>query len=198
MGAPVTQKDFRVYQPSECRPDGYPWNWPELNAATVVEAGHRCLRCKHPYVKGQHGPRGEWSVCDEKCVHRGPIRYDPDSEPEEAQVITGLKVASGTPVEARWRILTVHHLRPGHENKRDCRWWNLLPLCQRCHLLIQGKVKPDRPYPWPHRDWFQLHVAGFYAAKYLQEDLSRTEVEERMEELLLMGATQDAVERMPI
>jgi 5-methylcytosine-specific restriction endonuclease McrA len=38
--------------------------------------------------------------------------------------------------------LTVHHL------DMDCghsAWWNLLPLCQRCHLSIQGRVNVDRP-----------------------------------------------------
>ena len=33
--------------------------------------------------------------------------------------------------------LTVHHLTG---DKANMRWWNLAPLCQRCHLHIQGKV----------------------------------------------------------
>jgi hypothetical protein len=87
------------------------------------------------------------------------------------------------PVEARWRILTVHHL---DGNKGNCRWWNLAALCQRCHLQIQGKVQMARVYPWPHSEWFKPYVAGYYAWTYLGEDLTREEAEARMDELLAL------------
>jgi hypothetical protein len=81
-----------------------------------------------------------------------------------------------------WRILTVHHL---NGDKSDCRWWNLLALCQRCHLSIQGRVNPERPWVmFPHTLWFRPYVAGFYASKYLGQELDRVEVEERLGELL--------------
>jgi hypothetical protein len=81
-----------------------------------------------------------------------------------------------------WRILTVHHL---NGDKSDCRWWNLLALCQRCHLSIQSRVNPERPWVMTeHTAWFRPYVAGFYAAKYLGEDLSRDEVMRRFDELL--------------
>jgi 5-methylcytosine-specific restriction endonuclease McrA len=81
-----------------------------------------------------------------------------------------------------WRILTVHHL---NGIKDDCRWWNLLALCQRCHLSIQGRVNPERPWVMTeHTPWFRPYVAGFYAAKYLGVDLERAEVMERLDELL--------------
>lgn len=56
--------------------------------------------------------------------------------------------------------LTVHHLDldPG-----NCEWWNLPPLCQRCHLHIQSKVVVEQPYMFEHSDWFQPYVAGYYA-----------------------------------
>lgn len=81
-----------------------------------------------------------------------------------------------------WTILTVHHL---DGDKSNCRWWNLLALCQRCHLSIQGRVNPERPWVMAeHTPWFRPYVAGFYAVKYLGEDLTRDEVMERLEELL--------------
>jgi 5-methylcytosine-specific restriction endonuclease McrA len=78
--------------------------------------------------------------------------------------------------------LTVHHadMDPGNSA-----WWNLLPLCQRCHLSIQGRVYLDRPWVMlPHSEWFQPYVAGFYAKKYLGEDLTREETMARLDELL--------------
>lgn len=39
-------------------------------------------------------------------------------------------------------VLTVHHL---DMNPGNSKWWNLLPLCARCHLTIQAKVDVNRP-----------------------------------------------------
>jgi 5-methylcytosine-specific restriction endonuclease McrA len=83
-----------------------------------------------------------------------------------------------------WRILTVHHL---DGDKGNCRWWNLAALCQRCHLQIQAKVRMEQAYLHPHSVWFRPYVAGFYAFAIMGEDLSRTEVEARLDELLLTG-----------
>jgi hypothetical protein len=66
----------------------------------------------------------------------------------------------------------------------NCRWWNVAPLCQRCHLTIQGRVRMERVYPWPHSDWFKPYIAGFYAWSYLAEDLDRRQTEARLDELL--------------
>lgn len=165
---------FRVYERVELQPDGYPLAWHQTIKHVVRdEAGHRCLRCKHPYRGGEHG-NGEWSPCDERCDHDGPTRIESDDYPGSASSVR-------TWTEARWRILTVHHL---DGDKANCRWWNLAPLCQRCHLTIQGRVKMDSPYHWQHSDWFKPYAAGFYAWKYLREDLTRTDVEERLDELL--------------
>jgi hypothetical protein len=79
-------------------------------------------------------------------------------------------------------MLTVHHL---NLDKSDCAWFNLVPLCQRCHLSIQARVNMDRPWVMtPHTDWFHPYVAGYYARKYLHVDLTRAEVEARLPELL--------------
>jgi hypothetical protein len=55
--------------------------------------------------------------------------------------------------------LTVHHLDINPENSA---WWNLAPLCQRCHLSIQSKVIMERPYMFSHSEWFRPYVAAYY------------------------------------
>jgi hypothetical protein len=84
-------------------------------------------------------------------------------------------------VVAQWRILTVHHL---DGNKSNCEWWNLLPLCQRCHLTVQTRLNPQIPYFLEHSPWFQPYVAGFYAHKYEGKTITRAEAVERLDELL--------------
>lgn len=177
---------FRLYDPDELGADGYP---PEWHATVKHEvrrlAGDRCVRCGHPYQRGQHG-RGEWSPCDEHCTHDGPCRWIHEGV-AYACVGPAEHSAHGlawpSTLEAQWRILTVHHL---DGNKANCRWWNLTALCQRCHLTIQGRVRMERTWPWEHTEWFKPYVAGFYAWSYLGEDLTREETEARLDELLAL------------
>ena len=84
---------------------------------------------------------------------------------------------------ASGHVLTVHHF---DGNKSNNAWWNLMALCQRCHLTIQGRVVPDIPYFLEHSDWAKPYVAGFYAKKYLGLDLTRAEVMARLDELLAL------------
>lgn len=79
------------------------------------------------------------------------------------------------------KILTTHHF---DGDKSNDAWWNLLALCQVCHLQIQGKVDPEQPYFFEHSPWLKPYVAGFYAKKYEGKDISREESESRMDELL--------------
>lgn len=203
---------LRVYESHECGGEGYPFAWhrcpdcdgdgrvpfgpPKLESDEPAEwdqcllcvgcgsikdlireqAGHRCVRCGHPYRKGEHGS-GEWSPCDRECRHgllgamdilRGRP-YDIDE--------------GGPSAHARWRILTVHHLTG---QKADCRWFTLLALCQRCHLEIQAKVSLDQLYPLEHSDWFKPYAAGWYAWRYLGEELSREDVTSRLDDLLAL------------
>lgn len=158
---------MRAYTPEEAGVDGYPAAWHEVIKHEVrALAGHRCVRCGHPYATGA----GEWSPCDERCTHADGVLGEDWRW-------------NGTTQEARWRILTVHHL---DGDKTNCRWWNLAALCQRDHLQIQGKVKMERVWPWEHSDWFKPYVAGFYAWSYLGEDLDRASVEARLDELLAL------------
>lgn len=161
-------KVLRAYRPSELGKDGYPIAWHQGIKQLVRDlAGHRCIRCGHPYRAGQHG-KGQWSPCDEGCHHPGPVRF--------------ISVAADDQ-EAEWRILTVHHL---DGDKANCRWWNLLALCQRCHLIIQGRVNPAQIYPFEHSPWFKPYAAGYYAFHYLGEDLDRKQADARLEELLAL------------
>jgi len=152
---------------------------------------HRCLRCRHPYRGG-----GEWSPCNEECEHAGPYRIRTAAEPEwrtyagQGLPFPGEAMFDWGPegqrihrweYEAHWRILTVHHL---DEDKANCRWWNLVSLCQRCHLRMQRAVVMGRAYSYEHSDWFKPFAAGFYALKYEDAELTREEVDARMDELL--------------
>ena len=79
--------------------------------------------------------------------------------------------------------LTVHHLDLDPSN---CAWWNLAPLCQRCHLHIQGKVVMERVWMFDHTPWFRPYVAGYYAAKHgLPTD--RAWCEARADVLIALG-----------
>ena len=177
---------YRLYAGCELGRDGYPPVWHEILKHDVrAQAGHRCVRCGHPYRNGEHG-NGEWSPCDAGCGHRhrGPLRVSFGEAATEVDDSTPmLWLRDRLRVEARWRILTVHHL---DGDKANCRWWNLAALCQRCHLQIQGRVLMARVWPWEHSDWFKPYVAGYYAHVYLGEDLDRDEVAARLDELLAL------------
>lgn len=167
---------LRIYD--EVATDGYPPEWhAEIKHLVREKAGHRCVRCLHPYTKGE----GEWSRCDDRCVHPGPVRY---RKHDEWVICNGDHPHKpGENFEALWRILTVHHL---NGDKADCRWWNLASLCQRCHLRIQRVVVMGRVYPWEHSDWFKPYAAGWYAHAYLGEDLTREETDQRLDALLAL------------
>jgi hypothetical protein len=197
---------FRVYALDELGPDGYPRAWhrvavDDLGIGVLTErrfgikdlvreqAGHRCVRCHHPYRNGEHGS-GEWSACDERCrFDHVPFRLvyenDPGPDPPLGSGLCRPVAERSTfqRIEARWRILTVHHL---NGDKSDCRWWNLCPLCQRCHLTIQGRVVMERAFILEHSSWFKPYAAGWYAWKYLGEDIGRDEAVARQDELLAL------------
>jgi hypothetical protein len=109
-----------------------------------AEAGHRCIRCGHPFECGKHG-KGEWSPCDARCEHGRPYRvFDVGGWRDIAGFMTaGSLVKDGWMVEAQWRILTTHHL---DGDKSNDQWWNTLSLCQRCHLQVQTRIDPHIPY----------------------------------------------------
>lgn len=82
---------------------------------------------------------------------------------------------------ASGHVLTVHHF---DGNKSNSAWWNLMALCQRCHLKVQGRVNPQIVYFLEHAEWSKLYVAGFYAMKYEGRLITREEAKMRLDELL--------------
>ena len=180
---------LRLYEPGECSPKGYPLPWekgnPRIPALVRELAEHRCIRCGHPYTEGQSDP--EWSPCDDRCTHSGPCRVmAPGHHRNEVgwgPIDCAPTLVKAGRVEARYRVLTVHHLTG---EKRDCRWWNLAALCQRCHLQIQGRVNMAQLWPHEHSEWFKPYAAGYYAFVYRGQELSREEVEAQLGELLAL------------
>jgi hypothetical protein len=138
----------------------YPEEWPAIAERVKAEASWRCVRCRH---------RDDPAWCRKLGVPRGTLPCDSECQHRS---------------DGKKRVLTVHHL---DGDKGNARWWNLLPLCQVCHLQIQAKVHPARTYLWPHSAWFRPYVAGYYALEVLGLDLDREEVGARMEELLRAG-----------
>jgi 5-methylcytosine-specific restriction endonuclease McrA len=121
----------------------YPDDWPAISRETKERAGWRCIRCGHP--DGDRFLVGEVVVvaCDERCTH---------------------------PRDGKMRALTVHHL---DGDKSNCRWWNLLALCQWCHLSVQARVQVSQVYLWEHSDWFKPYAAGYYAYSILGLETTR-------------------------
>ena len=142
----------------------YPIDWDELSKQVKKEAGWMCVRCGHPddpEACTALGVRRGRLPCTHKCTH---------------------------PANGKQRMLTVHHL---NGNKSDCRWYNLVSLCQVCHLHIQSKVVMERPWMFDHSTWFRPHVAGYYAYQNgLPHD--REYVMAHLEELLEFGKPQVA------
>lgn len=81
-------------------------------------------------------------------------------------------------------MLTVHHL---DGDKGNCRWWNLLALCQRCHLSVQARVIPQRPWLFAHTSWFVPYVCGFYAFYYAGLEITREQATVQTETWLALG-----------
>lgn len=132
--------------------------------------------------------RTNWSPCDERCTHdtgldiKGrPLARWRNRLGEWTTV--PLNIDADAEQQASWRILTVHHL---NGRKHDLRWWNLISVCQRCHLWLQRRVIMERVYPFEHDEYFKPHAAGWYAYAYRGENLTRAQTEARMDELLAL------------
>jgi 5-methylcytosine-specific restriction endonuclease McrA len=138
----------------------YPADWREIAKRVKTEANDRCIRCGHRNDAtwwSNAMVSGGAGPCVDTCTHA------PDG---------------------KQRVLTVHHL---DGDKSNSRWWNLLPLCQVCHLQIQAKLDPDQVYLWEHSEWFKPFVAGYYAFAYAALELTRAEVERALEYWLMLG-----------
>lgn len=111
----------------------------------------------------------------------GQYAVDGREKRREARERAGNKcIRCGSP-SVPGKILTTHHF---DGNKSNDAWWNLLALCQVCHLQVQAKVDPEVPFFLEHSPWLKPYVAGFYAHKYENKDISREEAMSRLDELL--------------
>ena len=114
----------------------------------------------------------------------------PDNWPEIAKAIKDaadwccIRCGHAHEVESGY-VLTVHHL---DLNKSNCYWWNLVALCQRCHLRIQAKVVMIQPWMFEHSEWFKPYVAGYYANLWGLSD-DRDYVMENIEMLINLGSS---------
>lgn len=57
--------------------------------------------------------------------------------------------------------LTIHHL---DNDKSNCEDWNLAALCQRCHLVVQGRVEMRQGWMFEHSSWMKPHIDGMNKA----------------------------------
>jgi len=55
--------------------------------------------------------------------------------------------------------LTVHHFDGDKDNNKR---WNLMALCQRCHLSVQARVDPQIALMFDPSPWALPYLAGFY------------------------------------
>ncbi len=109
--------------------------------------------------------------------------YNPDGKQKrrEAREAAGNQCIRCASPSVPGRILTTHHF---DGDKSNDAWWNLMALCQVCHLKFQAKVDPSIPYFLEHSAWAKPYIAGFYAWKYEHRMIDRTEATARLEELL--------------
>lgn len=151
----------------------YPLGWRFLSDAVMASVGYRCVRCSHPFDPTTRKPL----ICDGGCdLTKGPHR---NADPRFASAIKrhddpripGLNYG-------------VHHFDGDKSNNR---WWNLMPLCNCCHLKVQSSVIPERQWLFEHTTWAKPYIAGFYAFWFAQLDPTKEQVEDNLDQYLAMG-----------
>lgn len=86
-------------------------------------------------------------------------------------------VAKQVKDEAGWRCVRCHHPHEpatGHTltvhhfdgNKCNLDRFNLMALCQRCHLSVQARVDPEHPLMFTPKVWAMPYIAGYYEAGF--------------------------------
>lgn len=161
----------------------YATEWEQTAAAVKEAAGNRCVRCGHPsgdrmfIVKDIDEAIGYESHCNAAVALMHDGRHRVLMYADCGEHCTHER-------DRKLRVLTVHHL-DGH--KANDAWWNLLALCQVCHLQIQAKLIPERPFLFKHSAWFVPYVCGFYAHYYGGVSITREEAEAEPDRWLRMG-----------
>jgi 5-methylcytosine-specific restriction endonuclease McrA len=151
-------------------PNQYPTDWPAISLATREAAGWRCVRCRHPF-----SPAGAPLRCDTLCDERRGRTWRPFDGAQEFTAHNWQKPGLN---------YGVHHL---DGDKANGAWWNLLALCNSCHLTVQSRVIVERPYILAHSEWFVPYVCGWYAHYYGQLSVTREEVLADPARFLAMG-----------
>lgn len=160
-------------------PNDYPADWPAISIGVRDAAGWRCVRCHHPFA-----PDGRPRRCDDLCDSlRGRLfrPYRNLSGVDEPPLHPAI-----CPHNWQWPGLNygVHHL---DGDKANSAWWNLLAMCNSCHLTIQSRVIVERPYILAHSEWFVPYVCGWYAHYYGKLVVTRDEVLADPARFLAMG-----------
>lgn len=109
----------------------------EDRAKVREEAGHRCIRCGHPYQTGlKREDKGRWSACDEQCTHEGPVnifKEDGSNHPIKIKTTAGDLVAEWEPkgriIKAEWRIVTLTDKG--------------IALCQKCQAIAEAGINDE-------------------------------------------------------
>lgn len=115
----------------------YADNWPEISIATRVEAGYRCVRCRHAFDSATGRPL----ACDDRC---------------DVRRCRAKRIAE----RGGSHNYGVHHF---DGDKGNNAWWNRLALCNSCHLYVQASVIPERAFMFHHSSWLVPFVCGYYA-----------------------------------
>ena len=154
----------------------YPPDWPQISLAVKERAGFRCERCGHP-------AEGPW-----KMGRRAAAELE-QRAPYEIVQTKGLgRVACDEQCahsrNGKQRMLTVDHILG---DKGMNQWWALAALCQVCHLQFQGRVRIEQGWALEISEWLKPHLAGFFAWRLLDQDVSQKDAESRMNELLALG-----------
>lgn len=170
----------------------YPHDWPVTAARHKAAAGWRCVRCGHgkeapwkaKYKNVLLPPRVGLSICTDHCV---PLYHKPDEHKNRLRIKGGgTRLAPQLIEQVPQRVLTVHHL---DGDKKNGRWWNCPPLCQKCHLEVQAKVVMGQQYLGEHSEWFKPYLAGYLAFQVSKEDLTRDQVAADLPRLLKLEGT---------
>ena len=96
-------------------------------------------------------------------AHRGKYPKDWKAIATRVKDAAGWKcVRCSHPHDAKaGRCLTVHHF---DGDKANCADWNLMALCQACHLSVQARVDPAQGLIGDASPWSMPYIVGMIAA----------------------------------
>lgn len=154
----------------------YREDWEALSLEVKERAGWRCIRCHHPFAPDTGSPL----FCDSGCdLGRGIHRRVRAGEFDRAGRITAATLAWLSAIN-----YGVHHFDGDKSNNR---WWNLMAMCNSCHLKTQSSVIPERPWILEHSEWAKPYIGGFYAWWFAKREPTREEVERDIDLFLALG-----------